>query len=233
MNPFIFLLAELLSALFLAFSGLRPFLGNRTWLVAPLVFAYLTVSFFGVAGLLIFRPTRAKFKTALSPLATAIVSFAAAPVFLTLGWQLYLWPHQAELDRFVQDLLAYGRITEMCDGQQYHKNLNGHIFDSGDQPIDSVAFPPLAAALQHGGIEPRQYDDFRRRLIQLGFMRVQAGPDYVAFEREGFLDNLHGVLWERSDRNLPLAASPDSTAFGYPVVFLRKLSGHWYLFITT
>jgi hypothetical protein len=179
---------------------------------------------------LLVRPSRVKLGFLLPALLALVVTIPLLPIAGSLAWPLYLWPRQQQLDVFVQDLLTYGQIHQMSDGLRYHKSLNGKHFDASHRVVESPAFPPLVPVLETEEVDPVQYERFRSQLIRLGFIEVQVTHSYVALLYDGFLDNLHGILWVRPGSAPP---SEREKVFDTDLVSLRELGNGWFAFGTT
>jgi hypothetical protein len=210
---------------------LSLYLGDLLSIALALAAAGITLlSLLTLLVWLLVRPSQAKVRFVLPAVLSLVVVFPLLPAIKGLAWPVYLWPRQHELDVFVQDLLTYGRIHEMSDGLRYHKSLNGKLFDSSYRVIESPTFPPLVPVLESEQIDPARYEQFRRRLIRLGFIGVQITNAHVALLYDGFLDNLHGVLWVRPGSTPP--AERDKL-FDTDLVSLRDLGNGWFAFGTT
>ena len=217
--------------LLLASLALALYLGDWLSMALCLVAAATVALLFAVVLLwLLVHPSRRKLRFALPAAASLAFTLALAPTFSGLAWPLYLWPRRAELDLLVEDVLAYGRIHEMNDGLRHHKSLNGTRFDSSDQVVESPEFPPLVPVLESEHIGPAKYESFRRRLIEVGFIEVSVTDSYVALVYDGFVGNLHGLLWVRPGSSPP---SPGTLVVDTELVSLRDLGGGWFSFTTT
>jgi hypothetical protein len=217
--------------LLLASIAFAFYLGDFASIAANLATATLGVaSFGGLMVWLLVHPTREKLRFALPAFFSIGIAVGLAPIAGKIAWPLFLWPRQSELDQFVGDLVEYGRIHDMSDGLRYYKSVNGKNYDSSHERVDSASFPSLALVLASEQIEPVKYDEFRRRLISLGFIEVAVTETHVALLYDGFLDNLHGVLWVRPGCSPP---SEGSSVFATDLVSLRDLGGGWFAFETT
>ncbi len=209
----------------------RLFIGDFASLILFL-FSLLAVSLslISIVIWLLIRPSFSKLKEVVSPLVVVVLTVVISYFATSAAWTIFLWPRQQKLTSFTQDLVSYGRITEMSDGRRYHKSLNGTVFDSSDQKLDPPNHPALLNILKTNKIELGRYIDFRKRLISLGFIDVEVHDNYVAFLYDGMLDNLYGVLWVKPGANPP---AMNSLIFGCNLIYLHARGEGWYLFGTT
>src|SRR4029077_8785360 len=181
-------------------------------------------------------PTWRKTALCIGTLVFGVALLLATPSISQAGRFLFFVSRQTQLDGFVRDILAYGRIREMSDGQRYFKQLNGELItydpskvtisrDAGTRPI--VALDQI---LERDHIDPVRYAEFRQRLIDLKLIEFEVEDGYVAFLYDGILDNLMGFLYVREGAAPPAL---DSELFACKLVALRRIRGNWYAFGTT
>lgn len=152
------------------------------------------------------------------------------------GIQLFFLSRQTVLEEFAQDILAYGRITNMSDGSRHFKQLNGELVAytpsnvslSHDEAVRSIVL--LEDVLHRDGIDRQRYDDYRDRLGRLNLVEFEVTSSHVAFLYDGILDNLQGFLLLRS--GMPESIM-NSYVFSSRVVAISALGGQWYWFATT
>ncbi len=179
---------------------------------------------------------RARIRSAVVVTAALIVSVALSRPAQRAGQWLYWRSRAPALSRLTADVLRDGRVHAMSDGRQAYKSLNGTTvtFEPGE-PIDTLwaarsAVYPLTQVLARDGIERAQYEDYRRRLVQLRMSELVVTSGYVGFLHGGFLDNLEGFLWVRPGHAPP---PPQSELFLTQLTTLHYLGDGWYYFGTT
>jgi hypothetical protein len=183
-----------------------------------------------------FPPRRAKLPGTLIALIVAFLVHQLTPQIIAASDATYWRLRQAPLTEFTRDILAYGKISEMSDGDRHYKELNGELIAFAVVDIDTLtasAFRktwPLDHVLARDQITREKYEQYRQRLRELTLIQFQVRPGYVAFLYDGFLDNLDGYLWVRDDARSPAL---NSELFGTQLIALQELGGGWYRFHTT
>jgi len=185
----------------------------------------------------IIKPSWTKAREVVIAFAVGAGLLIAEPQLRTAGLELYWALREAQANEFVAELLSYARIREMDSGDRYFKELNGDLIAYEAAQVDTRHVDglrptlPVQTVLRRDGIDPRVYELFRQRLRSLGFIHVEVRDDYVAFVRDGILDNVYGFVWIRPGHHAPAAGSAfvDETE----LVLLRPLGGHWHFFATT
>jgi hypothetical protein len=133
------------------------------------------------------------------------------------------------LDDFVADFRAYERIRSMSDGQRHWKRLNDEAYED-PEPIRR-GIGRFADVMQRDGIDPRMYQDFRKRLVHLDLIEVESTDRYTAFIYDGFLDNLMGFVWVAPGQPGPRVG--EWMLSNTQVVSVTRLDSHWYYVVTT
>ena len=231
-----FFLVSVGSWVLLTILGLyvQPFAGaliSMTLAPAILVGALLVILYVAI------RPRWAKTREAFVVLGLGAALLAADAPLHTMGISLFWGARETDANAFVAELLSYDRIREMDTGDRFFKELNGELVafsptQVDTQPVDGLRpTVPVQRVLKRDGIDPRVYEAFRQRLRRLGFYNVYVSDDYVAFVRDGILDNLYGFVWIRPARSQPTVGAEfvEETQ----LVVLRPIHGRWYFFATT
>ena len=159
------------------------------------------------------------------------------PAVSTGGVTLFWATREDRATAFVAELLSYGRIQEMDDGQRYYKELNGELIAYTSDRVDTSRVEglrptlPVQTILTRDRIDPRMYERFRQSLQDLKLIHLEVHEEYIGFVYDGLLDNLHGFVWVRPGHHPPPLHSEfvDGTA----LVLLRPLGNGWYYFATT
>jgi hypothetical protein len=150
------------------------------------------------------------------------------------GDRLFFATRQSRLETFARDIVAYGRIHQMSDGSRSFTELNGALVapSAADAATGPAASPrhPLEQVLARDAIAATRYEEFRRRLRDLGLTQFDARPGFVAFLYDGMLDDLEGYLLVTPGGSPPAVRS---TLFGASLVRLEPIGGGWYRFVTT
>jgi hypothetical protein len=133
------------------------------------------------------------------------------------------------LNDFVADFRAYGRIRSMSDGQRHWKQLNDEAYES-PAPIRR-GIGRFADVMQRDSIDPRMYQNFRKRLTHLELIEVETTDRYTAFIYDGFLDNLVGFVWVAPGQPEPRVG--EWMLSNTQVVSVTRLDSHWYYVVTT
>ncbi len=138
------------------------------------------------------------------------------------------------LDALVRDVLADGRVRSMSDGTRYWKDLNGAALRDVGAPGDTAGpehARPLGDVLAAQGIDEATYRRLRAGLLDTGYISFEVTDAYVAFVRDGMLDNVFGVVYVRPGHEPP--ALDGEFVDATQLVDLRHLGGRWYAFGTT
>jgi hypothetical protein len=181
-------------------------------------------------------PRRAKLPATLVGLILAFSVHQLTPQMVAAGEATYWRVRQAPLTKFTRDILAYGKITDMSDGDRYFKELNGELITFAAAEIDTLTSGsfrktwPLDHVLARDGISRDTYEEYRKRLRGLTHIQFEVRPGYVAFVYDGFLDNLDGYLWVRDGAQPPPL---NSELLGTQLIALHELGTGWYRFRTT
>ena len=176
------------------------------------------------------RPTLAKWRKEALPISVVVGTVCIVPYASAVQWDLFLFSRRASLEALAKDVVAYGKIRDMSNGLRHRKSLNGKEFDASDSKVGEHVLPALDEALRANGIDPSKYHEFRAKLTAAGLIEFEVKEQYVAFLKDGLLDNLVGVLWVRPNQSPP---SLGSTMFNSDLVSLRDMGGGWYVFGTT
>jgi len=183
------------------------------------------------------KPSWAKAREVVISLAVGAGLLVADPHLRTAGLRFFWDVREAQANAFVAELLSYARIREMDTGDRHFKELNGELIAYAAAQVDTQHVEglrptlPVQGVLRRDGIDPRIYELFRQRLRSLGFIHVEVHDEYIAFVRDGMLDNVYGFVWIRPGHSAPELGSEfvDATQ----LVLLRPISGHWHFFATT
>ncbi|HEX7090607.1 MAG TPA: hypothetical protein VF192_10775 [Longimicrobiales bacterium] len=220
-----------LNALFCMFIGYGPnilvfFAATMGLAASGIILVVLSVA----------PPTKHKLITTAIALSVGVGAIFARGQLTMLGARLFFLTRRAELEAFVSDLLAYGRIWEMCDGKRYFKELNGELITYEAPPLDASQPTPTRSFLYYrdvlarDSIDEETYESFRHRLQDIKLISVEVHEQYVAFVYDGMLDNLIGYVYVRSGNPpSPGVEFVDSTM----LVALKSLGRGWYFFATT
>lgn len=125
-------------------------------------------------------PTKRKLLTTAVMLSVGVGAVFAHPHLATLGARLFFLTRRAELESFVSDLLAYGRIWEMWDGKRYFKELNGDLITYEAAAVDASQRMPFRKTVYYRDVLTRDsvaeeaYDLFRQRLQEIGLISGSA-----------------------------------------------------------
>jgi len=220
----------------LAVFGL--FVGDMVDLLASMMVAPAILA--GALMMLLYaaiKPSWAKAREVVVGLAAGMALLVAQPQLRTAGLEFFWGVRNAQATAFVAELLSYARIREMDTGDRHFKELNGELVAYSAAQVDTQHVDglrptlPIQSVLQRDGIDPRVYEMFRQRLRSLGFIHVEVHDDYIAFVRDGMLDNLYGFVWIRPGHRAPKLGSEfvDETQ----LVLLRPVGGHWHFSATT
>jgi hypothetical protein len=134
------------------------------------------------------------------------------------------------LEAFVIDIRSYGKISGMSDANRFYKEFNLDLITFNPSDVDTQGIGRdvvlLDTALERSKVSRAKYEDFRRRLIDLGFINFTTQGEILIFTRDGMLDNCYGLAYSESKR------IPKSTSCG-SVVRWDHLTGNWYSFGTS
>jgi hypothetical protein len=221
---------------FLAVFGF--FVGDVVDLLASMMIAPAILA--GALMMLLYaaiKPSWAKAREVVVALAVGAGLLVARPQLSTAGLELFWGVRETQATAFVAELLSYARIREMDTGDRHFKELNGELVAYSPAQVDTQHVHglrptlPLQSVLQRDAIDPRIYEMFRQRLRSLGFIHVEVHDEYIAFVRDGMLDNLYGFVWIPPGHKTPELGSEFVSET--QLVLLRPLGGHWYFFATT
>lgn len=203
------------------------------YMFGPLLFG---ASALVVLGWGLWRPHWKKVGTALLALAAGMAIDAAAPSFRRWGDHLFFETRKARLEEFTRELLEYGRIWAMSDGQRHFKELNGELVAYTATQVDTARREPttrpilaVESVLARDSIDRRVYESFRARLQELKLIEIQVQPEYAAYLYDGILDNLQGYLFVRPGHRPPRLGSE---LFLGELVALSPRGDGWYWFAT-
>jgi len=183
-----------------------------------------------------FPPRRPKLPAVLGALGV-LAALVLGDVYLRrAGSWLFFETRRSRAERLAQDIRAYGRIRDMSDGFRHFKTLNGSLVALSAAELDTAvragesATLPVERVLARDSVSQQRYEEFRRRLRDVRLIEFAVTNDYVAFVRDGMIDNLDGFVLVR-----PGGAPPalGSKLFGTALVELIPLGGGWYRFATT
>ncbi len=210
-------------AFLLSLSFLGLFVGSfeAIWVGMPLGVAGLIA---GGLLLLVYSAIRPSWAKARDLLVAACVTAGAVrfdPAIQKAGVTMFWATREDRATTFIAELLSYGRIRDMDDGQHSFNRLNG-------EPVDGL---PVQAVLVRDAIDPRVFERFQMRLRELRLSRVEVREDCIAFVHDAFLDNVEGFVWVRPGHHPP----PLHSEFVYEseLIGLRPLGNGWYYFATT
>jgi len=150
------------------------------------------------------------------------------------GDRLFFESRRSRLDAFTRDIVAYGRIHQMSDGQRHFTELNGQLVaaSAADLTTRSVgpSTRPLEQVLARDAIAVQRYEDFRQRLRDLAVIQFDAQPGYVAFLYDGMVDGQEGYLRVKPGDSPPATGAK---LFGAAVIRLEPIGDGWYRFATS
>jgi len=196
----------------------------------------LLVSTFAVVVWALFPPRSRKLLTLLGAFGV-VAALVYGDVYLRrAGSRLFFETRRSRVEALVKDIRDYGRIHDMSDGNRYFKTLNGAPVAYSAAQVDTTPVAgapstlPVERVLARDSISRERYDDFRRRLRDVRLIEFTMTSDYVAFVRDGIIDNLDGFLLVRSGGAPPTIGTK---LFGTDLVELIPLGGGWYRFATT
>ena len=212
-------------------------LGSFSVILVPFVLpSVLVLSGLIILGWSAWQPRSTKSAYALVCLLAGAVVVMATTSMGRGGDGHFFESRRVRLEELTRDLIAYGRIHEMCDGLRHFKTLNGELVAYTPAQVDTtpgvggVPTLPVEQVLAREGIDRRRYEEFQHRLRKLRFIEVEVEQGYVAYLYDGILDNQQGYLLVRPGHVPPPLGSG---LFAAELIALQPLGGGWYLFATT
>jgi hypothetical protein len=206
------------------------------WILGILAgFVLLALSVLVVLAYALWRPTWVKTRRCAAVLiAGLIIALWGGSVAGSLGRWMFLTTRGPALEALAHDALECARIHQISENAILRgKPLVPSVADTSyyGRPWADGIYVVVGMGPASFGLDPAEatrYSDFEVRLGRLNLRRLSATPEYVAFVRDGFLDNLQGLLYMR--RRLPL---PTHLHRLPTLVDLRHFMGNWYVFTTT
>lgn len=143
---------------------------------------------------------------------------------MRLSDRLFISRNEEQLNKFVDDIKKYRKITSMTDGLKNVKELNGERYEFDSALIDTSIYSGvyIDEVLLKEGIDRATLEEFRKQLIDLGFISFKTldEGEAILFTIDGFIDNSYGFAYSQ---NQNLAEDNSSGRISY-----SKVYGNWY-----
>ncbi len=89
---------------------------------------------------------------------------------------------------------------------------------------------PLSEFLERTTIDEQRYSRWGERVDSLGFYLAEVRPDWIAFHRGGFYDDICGLMYVKPGRPIPVRGEPVGED---QLWHLSHVTGDWYYFETS
>jgi hypothetical protein len=195
------------------------------WIILLLVIICITVFFTVTIGLMsVARGDRKKTIVLLASFSIVIIYIACYGFIIDCNDHLFFKSREDRLNEFVSEINDYEKIYQMSNGLRSSKLLNNNFItfeNVNNESLDDIK--TLDDLLISEGIERHVYENFRQRLIEIGFIEFEILEDgTIIFTIDGFLNSCDGVAYSITGE------SPKNTRCGGRLHHWKHLKRNWY-----
>lgn len=147
---------------------------------------------------------------------------------VALPWQvrlervLYFSTHETRLNELVQRIEQNMTIGEMSNGLRYWKTFNHQVYELRD----TTNLPLLDSLLVRHKTSRPEFEELRRRLIDLEFISFERYDGVIFFTTDGLIDNCYGLAYSPTGRYTKWNRCGE-------IVGWRRIAPNWYVWTST
>jgi hypothetical protein len=191
----------------------------------------LSLIFLSVSALLLTLLYFKKYLYLITAFIAVIVYLVSYKFLLCTADYIYFKPREEKLEKFVQEIIQYGKINQMSDGLRHFKSLNNDLYsiDTSEMRIDtsnnsgSRNVYALDQIMRRDDIDQLKFEEFKNELVSLGIISFETSIDgAILFTIDGLLNSCHGVAYSSS------GLQPGFTDCGGRLNHWQEVSDRWY-----